>query len=134
MNLHAKLLQRQAEGRPLRIGLIGAGKFGSMYLAQVPRTPGIHLVGIADLSPDNAKTNLERVGWNPERTTATSLDDALARGTTHVSPAVEPVPIGEVGRAIEQLRFAAKASQLFADGPCVVIRPSTPKAIAPPCE
>jgi predicted homoserine dehydrogenase-like protein len=85
MNLHAKLLQRHAEGRPLRIGLIGAGKFGSMYLAQVPRTPGIHLVGIADLSPANAKTNLERVGWNPERTTATSLDDALARGTTHVS-------------------------------------------------
>ncbi len=85
MNLHAKLLQRQAEGRPLRIGLIGAGKFGSMYLAQVPRTPGIHLVGIADLSPANAKTNLERVGWDPERTTATSLDDALARGTTHVS-------------------------------------------------
>lgn len=85
MNLHAKLLQRQAEGRPLRIGLIGAGKFGSMYLAQVPRTPGIHLVGIADLSPANAKTNLERVGWNPERTTAASLDDALARGTTHVS-------------------------------------------------
>lgn len=85
MNLHARLLQRQAEGRPLRIGLIGAGKFGSMYLAQVPRTPGIHLVGIADLSPANAKTNLERVGWNPERTTATSLDDALARGTTHVS-------------------------------------------------
>ncbi len=85
MNLHAKLLQRQAEGRPLRIGLIGAGKFGSMYLAQVPRTPGIHLVGIADLSPANAKTNLERVGWNPERTSATSLDDALSRGTTHVS-------------------------------------------------
>jgi len=85
MNLHAKLLQRQANGRPLRIGLIGAGKFGSMYLAQVPRTPGIHLVGIADLSPANAKANLERVGWNPERTAATSLDDALTRGTTYVS-------------------------------------------------
>ena len=42
MNLHAKLLQRQAEGRPVRIGLIGAGKFGSMYLAQIPRTPGVH--------------------------------------------------------------------------------------------
>ena len=76
MNLHAKLLQRQAEGRPLRIGLIGAGKFGSMYLAQVPRTPGIHLVGIADLSPSNAKTNLERVGWTPERTAASSIDDS----------------------------------------------------------
>ena len=51
MNLHAKLKQRAADGRPVRVGLIGAGKFGSMYLAQIPRTPGVHLVGIADLSP-----------------------------------------------------------------------------------
>jgi predicted homoserine dehydrogenase-like protein len=85
MNLHAQLLKRAADGRPLRVGLIGAGKFGSMYLAQVPRTPGIHLVGIADLAPANAKTNLERVGWESGRTTATSLDDAIARGTTFVS-------------------------------------------------
>jgi predicted homoserine dehydrogenase-like protein len=84
MNLHAKLLQRAAENRPIRIGLIGAGKFGSMYLAQIPRTPGVHLVGIADLSPDGARANLARVGWNPERLTATSLDDAVKHGTTHV--------------------------------------------------
>ena len=51
MSLHAQLQRRQADGKPIRIGLIGAGKFGSMYLAQIPRTPGIHLVGIADLSP-----------------------------------------------------------------------------------
>jgi predicted homoserine dehydrogenase-like protein len=63
MSLYAKLQQRAAEGKPIRIGLIGAGKFGSMYLAQVPRTPGVHLVGIADLSPDNARANLARVGW-----------------------------------------------------------------------
>ena len=84
MNLHAKLLQRAAENRPIRIGLIGAGKFGSMYLAQIPRTPGVHLVGIADLSPDNARTNLARVGWQAERLSATSLDDAVKHGTTHV--------------------------------------------------
>ena len=58
MNLYAKLCERAAQGRPLRIGLIGAGKFGSMYLAQVPKTPGIHLVGIADLAPANARSNL----------------------------------------------------------------------------
>jgi len=85
MNLHAKLRERAAQGKPLRIGLIGAGKFGSMYLAQIPRTPGIHLVGIADLSPANAKTNLDRVGWKHEQTTATSLDDAIAKGNTHLS-------------------------------------------------
>jgi predicted homoserine dehydrogenase-like protein len=64
MNLHAKLLERA--DNPLRIGLIGAGKFAAMYLAQVPRTPGVELVGIADLAPDNARTNLGRVGWSKE--------------------------------------------------------------------
>jgi len=85
MNLFAKLNERAALGKPLRIGLIGAGKFGSMYLAQLPRTPGIHLVGIADLSVGNARANLERVGWPAERFSASSLDDAIKNGTTHVS-------------------------------------------------
>ena len=85
MNLHAKLLQRQAENRPIRIGLIGAGKFGSMYLAQIPKTPGVHLVGIADLSPDGARTNLARVGWNPEKLKASSLDQAVKDGSTYIS-------------------------------------------------
>ncbi len=65
MNLYAKLLQRK--DKPLRIGLIGAGKFAAMYLAQVPKTPGVELVGIADLSPANAKENLKRVGWDAAR-------------------------------------------------------------------
>jgi len=63
MNLYAKLQQRKDD--PLRIGLIGAGKFAAMYLAQVPKTPGVKLVAIADLSPDNARENLKRVGWEP---------------------------------------------------------------------
>ncbi|WP_298825895.1 Gfo/Idh/MocA family oxidoreductase [uncultured Piscinibacter sp.] len=84
MNLHRKLQQREAEGRPVRIGLIGAGKFGSMYLAQVPRTPGVHLVGIADLSPAAAQANLARVGWDAARTQAGSLDEAVKTGSTHV--------------------------------------------------
>src|SRR2546421_7068740 len=85
MNLFAKLQEREAQGRPLRVGIIGAGKFGAMYLAQVPKTPGVHLAGIADLSPANAKLNLDRVGWQTERCAAASLDEALKRGTTHVS-------------------------------------------------
>jgi predicted homoserine dehydrogenase-like protein len=84
MNLHAKLRQREAQGRPVRIGLIGAGKFGSMYLAQIPRTPGVHLAAIADLSPQGARANLARVGWPVERSAAPSIDAALAAGTTHV--------------------------------------------------
>jgi predicted homoserine dehydrogenase-like protein len=84
MNLHARLCERAAQGRPLRVGLIGAGKFGSMYLAQVPKTPGIHLVGIADLAPANACNNLQRVGWSAECYAAGGLDAALQSGSTHV--------------------------------------------------
>ena len=84
MNLHAKLRERAAAGRPVRIGLIGAGKFGSMYLAQVPNTPGVHLAGIADLAPERARANLARVGWPAERYAAPTLEAAIAGGGTHV--------------------------------------------------
>ena len=85
MSLHAKLRAREAAGRPVRVGLIGAGKFGSMYLAQIPRIPGVHLAAVADLAPDAARRNLERVGWEAGRTGARSLDDAHANGTTWVT-------------------------------------------------
>lgn len=85
MSLHTRLQQRAAEGRPIRIGLIGAGKFGAMYLAQIPRTPGVQLVAIADLSPDAARINLERVGWNPARAAAGSVQEALESGNTWIT-------------------------------------------------
>src|SRR5258705_6292513 len=85
MNLYANLQDREAQGRRLRIGVIGAGKFAAMYLAQALRTPGVHVAGIADLSPASARGNLERVGWKPESHAAASLDSAMKERRTHVS-------------------------------------------------
>ncbi len=85
MNLHRMLQQRQSEGRPLRVALIGAGKFGSMYLSQAKHTPGIHLVAVADLNPARARESLARVGWPAERFAARSLAEAAQRGTTFVT-------------------------------------------------
>mgnify|MGYP001619608765 FL=1 len=85
MNLYAKLRAREEQQKPLRVGLIGAGKFAAMYLAQVPRTPGVHLVAIADLSPENAQANLTRVGWNAEAFAGNSIDQALKNRVTHIS-------------------------------------------------
>ena len=85
MSLYSKLQQRAADNQPIRVGLIGAGKFGSMYLAQAPRMPGVHLVAIADLLPDNARANLARVGWKAEHAQATSAAEALKNGTTWVT-------------------------------------------------
>jgi predicted homoserine dehydrogenase-like protein len=85
MSLFTKLQQRAADNNPIRIGLIGAGKFGSMYLAQIPRTPGVHLVAIADLNPEGARVNLARVGWNPAQTQATSAQEAIKTGATWIT-------------------------------------------------
>jgi predicted homoserine dehydrogenase-like protein len=85
MNLYAKLREREAQGKPLRVGVIGAGKFAAMYLTQAPRTPGVHVAGIADLSPSSARANLERVGWKADSYSAPSLDAALKERRTHLS-------------------------------------------------
>jgi predicted homoserine dehydrogenase-like protein len=63
MNLHARLLEREHSGRPLTVGLIGAGKFATMYLSQAARTPGVHVTTVADLDPARARLALERVGF-----------------------------------------------------------------------
>jgi predicted homoserine dehydrogenase-like protein len=85
MNLHRMLSQRAMDGKPLRVLLIGAGKFGSMFLSQVQRTPGLHLVAVADLSPKRTRESLARVGWPAEQYAATSLDDARKHGTTFIT-------------------------------------------------
>jgi predicted homoserine dehydrogenase-like protein len=85
MNLHAKLRARAEAGRPVRVGLIGAGKFGSMFLAQAPRTAGLHVMAIADLSPDRARQSLQRVGWTAEQSAARSLGEAIERGSTFIT-------------------------------------------------
>jgi predicted homoserine dehydrogenase-like protein len=116
VNLYSRLQELE---KPLRIGLIGAGKFAAMYIAQVPKTPGVHLAGIADIAPDYAKQNLERVGWTSERYGAASIDQAIRTGQTHLSddwealvahPAIDIVieATGNPPAAVEHALFAFK--------------------------
>jgi predicted homoserine dehydrogenase-like protein len=84
MNLSAKLNARAAAGRPIVIGLIGAGKFGTMFLAQVRQTRGMHLAGLADLDVARARRQLAAAGWPPETYAATSLGDAIKTGRLSV--------------------------------------------------
>ena len=73
MNLHRLLRQRAAEGRPVRTALIGAGKFGSMFLAQVPTIPGLEVAVIADLDPDRARHACRTAGWDAARIARTGF-------------------------------------------------------------
>ena len=85
MNLHHLLMERNQEMGPLRVGLIGAGKFGSMYLAQAVSTAGIHVAAIADLAPARAVEALRRTGWREGQGKASSLGEAFAKRTTFIT-------------------------------------------------
>jgi len=85
MNLSSLLATRAANGRPVRVGLIGAGKFGSMVLAQAQRIAGLHMVAVADLDVGKACQSMARVGWPSERYAATNCGDAIKQGTTFVT-------------------------------------------------
>ncbi len=85
MNLHAMLRQREAAGRPVTVGLIGAGKFGTMFLAQARVTPGIKVVAVADLDVKRALQALSSAGWDTGAISQTSIGDAYRRKRTHVT-------------------------------------------------
>src|SRR6201986_4232184 len=66
MNLMHLLNARREAGKPVRVALIGAGKFGSMFLSQVPHTPGLEVPVIVDLDPERAREACRTVGWDAE--------------------------------------------------------------------
>ena len=75
MNLMPKLAARREAGKPVRAALIGAGKFGSMFLSQVPHIEGLEVAVIADLDPERAKAACRTVGWDEARIARTRFVD-----------------------------------------------------------
>jgi len=88
MNLASLAAER---AQPVRAGLIGAGKFGSMFLSQVPTIAGLTVTAIADLSPGNARAACARVGWGEDRIAATTFveDGAALAGRDDVDVVIE---------------------------------------------
>ncbi len=79
------LLERETAGRPVTVGIVGAGKFGTMFLAQARTTRGLHVVAVADLNVARARSQLATACWPAEQAAATSLDDAAASGRTFLT-------------------------------------------------
>src|ERR1700682_5312176 len=82
MNLYHLLNARRAAGRPVHVALIGAGKFGSMFLSQVPHTPGLEVPVIVDLDPERAREACRTVGWDASRIAATTFTADAAKATS----------------------------------------------------
>jgi len=116
MNLSRRLRARAA-GEPIRVGLIGCGKFATMFLAQLPTTPGIALAAVVDREPARARANLARAGWPAERAAMADLDSAVRAGGVHVGEDVAAmlaegridVVIEATGDAVAGVEHAAAA-------------------------
>ena len=85
MNLFRQLSRRADAGNPIRVGVIGSGKFGTMFLAQARLTPGLQVLGVADLQPARARASMQGAGWPEEQLAEPDLGAALASGRTHVT-------------------------------------------------
>jgi predicted homoserine dehydrogenase-like protein len=92
MNLTHLLDARRDSGKPVRAGLIGAGKFGSMFLSQVPTIPGLEVAVIADLDPERARAACRNVGWDEARI-------ARTRFVTSGKEACDPAAVDAVVEA-----------------------------------
>ncbi|MEM6942191.1 MAG: Gfo/Idh/MocA family oxidoreductase [Pseudomonadota bacterium] len=110
MNLMPRLSARAAAGRPVRAGLIGAGKFGSMFLAQVPTIPGLEVAAIADLDPDRARAACRGVGWDGAQIDATAFLDsgAALAAREDVEVVIEATGSPRAGIAHARAAIAAK--------------------------
>ena len=109
MYLYTELARRAGDARPVRVGLIGAGKFGSMFLSQVPTTPALGVTVIADLNPEGAKLACQNAGWTESRIADTRFtDDANALfGANDVDVVVEATGNPAAGLRHARAAFAA---------------------------
>ena len=84
-SLLQELAARAEAGRPLRVGVIGAGKFATMFFSQARRLPGLHLLGVVDLDRDKAVQAFQRAEWPAEQFAAGGVQEALRKGSTWLS-------------------------------------------------
>ena len=87
MNFYTLLSRRVSENRSVRIGVIGAGKFASMFLSQAIMTPGFQIVGIADIEPERARQACLKTGWQEDSLIFTDKTDVIndVAGTGHTA-------------------------------------------------
>ncbi len=107
MSLYRLMLRRASEGRPIRIGLIGAGRLGKSLLAQALWTPGLHVMAVAETAYDKAAAALKAVGWPAERYAARSPAKAIAeRGVWITDNAEDLIAAGGLEVVVEATGLA----------------------------
>ena len=109
MNLQSLLAARVHAGKPVRVGLVGAGKFGSMFLAQVPSIAGLEVVLICDRDVDRARAACRTVGWDAGRIARTQFSTRGADACVDERVEVVVEATGDPGAGIAHAVAAIEA-------------------------
>lgn len=83
MNTDTALLERESEGRPVRVGMIGAGATGRAIALQLGTpAPGIRLVAIANRTPEHGERAFREAGISEWRRVDSSreAEASISRG------------------------------------------------------
>jgi predicted homoserine dehydrogenase-like protein len=76
IGLNEELLQRHMQGKPVRVGLIGAGQMGVDVVAEVKMMKGIDIVAVADIDIERARTSFAIGGLSGKTAPAASDGEA----------------------------------------------------------
>ena len=95
LNLNARLRELEESGRPIRVGVVGAGQMGSGLVALLARLRGMKAAAVADVALERARGALIASGADPGEVrvarTPAEVDEAIAAGRAAVAASAQVV-------------------------------------------
>jgi len=103
--LFEQLRRRESQGRPIRMGVIGAGTFGTQIVAQTCRMQGMRVSAVAELDLERARRALALGGIQGERVreaeTSSAINDAIRNDSAAITADASLLMESEIDVVIE---------------------------------
>ena len=110
MTLYGKLLEREKNGAPIKVGVIGAGQMGFGMIAQISTIPGMAVTGISDINKEAAQRAADAYNASAEKKVdiLVSSDFKEIIHSDKVEVIVDATGVPEVGAQISLETLLAK--------------------------
>ena len=131
-----KLIQRQKEGRPIRVALIGAGQMGKEIVCQIGLMQGMTVDIVVDLETETCRKAYAAAGYTGDIVEASTLDQAdralsegkkvvttdyrIAVRAASVESVIDATGSPEMGARISLLCFSSKKHVVMMNVECDV--------------
>lgn len=110
MTLYGKLLEREQNGAPIKVGVIGAGQMGFGMVSQISTIPGMIVAGISDINLDAANRAADAYNASADKKVniLTSTDFKEIIHSKNVEVIVDATGVPEAGAKISLETLIAK--------------------------